>query len=126
MRLLRGCALKRPESGPMESRLNDCRGRIRGSAMPARVLSRAAAAKANSPPDFWLPEEEPAEVVLWSCGREATGGSIGPSMEGSRDGSAEDRGRGEVSSPFVEELVLLESGSEIGVGREVRWETAAI
>jgi hypothetical protein len=40
------------KSGPVESRLKDWRGRILGSEMPARVLSRAAAASARKPPDL--------------------------------------------------------------------------
>jgi hypothetical protein len=90
---------KRPESGPMESRLSDCRGRTRGSAMPAKVLSMAAAAKASSPPGFWLPEkEEPAEWWLWSWGlEELAGGAIGRSEAGSRGRLVEDRGGFDVS-----------------------------
>lgn len=106
-----GWLLKRPESGRIESRLRDCLGRTRGSAMLEKVLSMAAEAKASSPPDFWLPEmEAPAVWLLCRGGLEllvvvvaaTAGGAIGVSEGGrSRLRLTEVRGVLETSSPVV-------------------------
>lgn len=57
--------LAKRKSGPVERRLSDWRVRILGSEIPARVLSRAAAARARKPPDLW----ELVEAWLRCCER---------------------------------------------------------
>jgi hypothetical protein len=91
------------KSGPVESRPRDWRVRIRGSAMPAIVLSRAAAARARRPSDFcelvegvlrwWvrrlveaIEDGDEIEVVLvWVCVWVWVGDS-GPSEDGEGEG----------------------------------------
>jgi hypothetical protein len=82
----------RAESGPIDSRLCDWRGRIRGSEMPERVLSSAAAANAKRPPVFCEPVKDVVEGLFKCWGRRLFNEATGASVEGVRREAVEDSG----------------------------------
>ncbi len=105
------------DSRPTEMRLSDWRGRTFWSPMPARVRSRAAAAKAKIPPDLGLRTVAEPAAGLGEIGLRgaAVPGGAGGRLDG-RDlgaGLGGGRGRGSDELPGRDELLGSRPREEI-------------